>query len=331
MPINCNVTIKTIETVKSRIQPEEFTETLNLIAYMPAWLSDIFYRYQQESNGIDSLNPIEQAHYLMNEFDPYIIRWNLIPDGEPLTTQSSKLLPVYFENKPAMLKIAMVSEERAGGQLMIWWDGRGAARILAHDGDAFVMERATGERSLLRMAKQNQDDEASRIICAVVAELHAQVHQPLPLTLVPLSDRFKALHSGASQQSSVLKQAAVTARELLMKPQECVVLHGDIHHQNILDFADRGWLAIDPKGLIGERGFDYANIFCNPDWDVATKPGRLEQQASIVAEAAGLDRIRLLKWILAYAGLSAAWHLEDGSDPTLAIEVAKMAVSALGL
>jgi hypothetical protein len=46
--------------------------------------------------------------------------------------------------------------------------------------------------------------------------------------------------------------------------RDVVVLHGDMHHENILKFSSRGWLAIDPKGLVGERGFDYANIFCKP-------------------------------------------------------------------
>lgn len=43
------------------------------------------------------------------------------------------------------------------------------------------------------------------------------------------------------------------------------VLHGDLHHGNVLDFGPLGWLAIDPKGLHGESGFDYANILSNPD------------------------------------------------------------------
>ena len=76
-------------------------------------------------------------------------------------------------------------------------------------------------------------------------------------------------------------------------------------------------LPIDPKRLVGERGFDFANIFCNPDMEIATAPGRLARQADVVGEAAGLKRIRLLKWIVAYAGLSAAWILGDGEKPTL--------------
>ena len=108
-------------------------------------------------------------------------------------------------------------------------------------------------------------------------------------------------------------------------------LHGDIHHGNILDFGPRGWLAIDPKGLIGERGFDYANLFCNPEAEIAIAPGRLARQVDVVAEAAGLDRRRLLKWIMAYAGLSAAWFLEDGEweAATTPLAVAELAAAEL--
>ena len=119
------------------------------------------------------------------------------------------------------------------------------------------------------------------------------------------------------------------ARELLAAPQDVTVLHGDLHHGNILDFGPRGWLAIDPKGLLGERGFDFANIFCNPDLAVATTPGRLARQVDIVALATGLGRSRLLKWILAYAGLSAAWTLGEGERPHLALAIAELAAAEL--
>jgi streptomycin 6-kinase len=59
---------------------------------------------------------------------------------------------------------------------------------------------------------------------------------------------------------------------LLAEPREVGVLHGDLHHGNVLDFGVRGWLAIDPKGLLGERGFDFANIFTNPISQI--RPGR---------------------------------------------------------
>ena len=63
----------------------------------------------------------------------------------------------------------------------------------------------------------------------------------------------------------ILARCAEAARALLSEPREVGVLHGDLHHDNVLDFGVRGWLAIDPKRLVGERGFDFANIFTNPD------------------------------------------------------------------
>ena len=116
---------------------------------------------------------------------------------------------------------------------------------------------------------------------------------------------------------------------LLAAPQEEVVLHGDIHHDNILDFGARGWLAIDPKGLRGERGFDFANIFCNPDRATALAPGRLAQRATLIAEAAGLKRKRLLQWVLAWAGLSAAWILSERLTPQVDLSVAAEAAAEL--
>ncbi len=261
-------------------------------------------------------------------FAEYLDRWDLVPDGERITTQSSRLLPVRRAGVPAMLKIAMEPEERWGAGLMVWWGGNGAARALAHEGDALLLERALGDASLSEMARDGRDDEASRIICTVAARLHAPRDRQPP-ALLPLPRWFEDLEPAASRHGGVLRQAAATARELLAEPRDVVALHGDIHHGNILDAGPRGWLAIDPKRLVGERGFDFANIFCNPDLEIATAPGRLVRQATVVAAAAGLERARLLKWVLAYAGLSAAWTLGDGEQPELALAVAELAASEL--
>jgi streptomycin 6-kinase len=251
-----------------------------------------------------------------------------MPDGDPIVTQSSRLLPVRHGGAPAMLKIATEQEARRGGALMVWWDGSSAARVLAHDGNAMLLERATGTRSLAEMAKRGDDDEASRILCAVAAELHAPRSSPPP-ELVPLPKWFEALAPAAASQGGILARASRTAQALLSAPQDVAVLHGDIHHGNVLDFAACGWLAVDPKGLSGERGFDFANIFCNPDARRAIAPGRLLRQAIVVAEAADLDRRRLLQWVLAYAGLSAAWFIDDGGDPGLPLAVAEAAAAEL--
>lgn len=261
-------------------------------------------------------------------FGPYLRRWRLVSDGEPIATRSSDLLPVRYGDTPAMVKVARGEEERRGASLMAWWDGTGAARVLAHHGDAILLERATGRRSLSSMAHQGHDDEASRIICGVAAKLHARQISP-PATLVPLSDWYAELSQAAGTDGGIFSQATATAGELLASTQEQCVLHGDLHHGNVLDFGARGWLAIDPKGLIGDRGFDFANIFCNPDFEIATSPGRLVRQIDVVAETARLDPARLLRWVFAYAALSAAWTIGEGGDPTLALTVAHMAAAEI--
>lgn len=263
-------------------------------------------------------------------FEPYLSQWHLRVDGEPIVTLGSRLLPVRWHGRPAMLKIALDTEEKFGNLLMTWWDGDGAAQVYAHAGDALLMERAQGRRSLLRMAMNGEDDQASRIICAAVARLHAPRSAPLP-PLIGLAEGFRSLPLAAAAHGGMFRTCLGITEQLLATPQDIVVLHGDVHHDNILDFGLRGWLAIDPKRVIGERGFDYANLICNPDLPSARDPVRFERQVKVVAQAAGLQRQRLLQWVLALAGLSAAWFLED--DDTAAakgqLQVAKLAAQAL--
>ncbi len=260
--------------------------------------------------------------------DDYMNRWGLEPDGQPITTNSGHLVPVHYNGMPAILKIATHEEEKPAAALMAWWRGEGAARVLAHDGSALLLERAEGGQMLAEMARNGRDDEACRIICAVALKLHApRPEQPPALTGLPRW--FQALGICAAAHGGIFAIAAVTARNLLASPQDIRVLHGDIHHSNILDFGQRGWLAIDPKGLVGERGFDFANLFCNPNFETAVTPERFSRRVDVVAAAAALDHGRLLQWIVAWAGLSASWHIEDGTKADTALAVARMAIAKL--
>jgi streptomycin 6-kinase len=152
--------------------------------------------------------------------------------------------------------------------------------------------------------------------------------------LIPLADRFRDLEPAASAHGGILVRCLEAARDLLANPRELGPLHGDLHHDNVLDFGPRGWLAIDPHALLGERGFDFANIFTNPDladpsWPVAIHRDRFARRVAIVAAAAGLERTRLLRWILAWTGLSAAWFLGDGDSAAIDFEIAALAAAEL--
>ncbi|MCA3780561.1 MAG: 3'-kinase [Burkholderia sp.] len=264
-------------------------------------------------------------------FDRYLGLWGLVPDGGPLLTANGGLLPVIWQGRPAMLKVATCDEERRGNALMAWWNGHGAARVWQHDGDAILLERAQPAPSLAALSASGHDDDTMRIACDVVAQLHAHRAPQPPVQVVSLHDWFRALLS-SDADNDVLRRSAITARALLAEPPvDEVVLHGDIHHGNILHFGDRGWLAIDPKALCGERAFDYANLFCNPAHDIAVDPARFERRVALVADAAQLDRQRLLQWILAWSGLSAVWLMEDDLLPDTRLQVATLAAAALGL
>lgn len=254
-------------------------------------------------------------------WQPLLDRWQLTRDGAPFATPGSELLPVRWQGHPAMLKRALAPEEKSGGVLLHWWDGDGAAQVYAHDEDTVLMERATGSGDLFTMVLEGQDDEASRILCATLARLHAPRNAPPPAHLVPLRPWFRSLAAAAGEDSRFTRSWA-TAQALLDDPRDPVVLHGDMHHRNVLDFGERGWLAIDPKCVTGERGFDYANLLTNPDLPIVIRSGRFRRQVEVIAEAAQLDTRRLLRWVVAFAGLSAAWFREDEDDDGIASDFA---------
>lgn len=226
-----------------------------------------------------------------------------------------------------MLKVAP-GEEKDGGAILRWWDGDGAARVYALEDEAVLMERVEGPRSLADMARLGQDDDATHILCAATDRLHQPRGKPLP-KLTTLDEWFEPLAPAAAQRGGLLAQAHATAQELLATPRDVVLLHGDIHHGNILDGETRGWLAIDPKGLLGERTFDYANILRDPDEEVAVRSGRLARQVTVIAQAARVERKRLLQWVLAFCGLSAAWIYADGDGPDFDLAIARLAADEL--
>lgn len=272
-----------------------------------------------------------------NAFSPWLTRWDLEPAGKPIRTHASQLLPVLHDGQPAMLKLPEVEDERRGYLQLDYWAGDGAARLLARndDGSAMLIERATGTRSLSAMARSGAegDDEATVILCDAIAALQ-RPRGPAPSGLIPLDIWFKDLFPMAHQRGGILARSAAAATELLVTQREIVPLHADLHHDNVLDFGAGGWLAIDPKSVIGDRAFEYTILFCDPDLadpepPVAILPGRFERRLEIVLAKSGLERERLLKWILAWCGLSAAWVFGDDDDPAIELVIAERARVAL--
>ena len=259
----------------------------------------------------------------------YLHEWQLTPDGDPFFTHCSLLQPVLQDGLKAFLKIAMEAEERKGYVLMNWWDGKGAAKVFKYDEQALLLERISSAQPSLRdMIRAGQDDEATRIICSVASQLHTPAAKPLP-ELIPLNIWFNDLFKAGDKYGPLIVTCEAMARKLLAQQNDISVLHGDLHHENIIHSDARGWLAIDPKRLIGERAFDFANILCNPDINTALADGRLIKQSSIISAESGIPMKHLLEWIVAWAGLSATWILDDGDDASLDLGVAEIALGEL--
>ena len=120
-------------------------------------------------------------------------------------------------------------------------------------------------------------------------------------------------------------------RELCASATERVVLHGDLHHDNILRATREPWLAIDPHGIVGDPGYEVGALLFNPDPDnrdeelTALVPSRVEQLADQLAMP--VDRVRA--WGFVRAVMSDVWSAQgwssasDRSPISRALDVAR--------
>jgi streptomycin 6-kinase len=264
-------------------------------------------------------------------------QWDLELTGEPWSTPSSRLALVRRRGGgAAVLKVPLLAEERLGCRVLRWWDGEGAARVYEIDpSGAVLMERAEPGTPLVAMAKSGRagDLEATGILMNAIQRLHRRDPDGAPEGLRSLRSWFRELFSWADQAGGFYRRAADLADGLLDDQREVRVLHGDVHHENVIRFGPRrGWLAIDPKGLVGDPIFDYLNLLTNPGAEVVHGPGRFDEQLKLIIERTGFERDRLLQWAMAWAGLSAAWNreIEPVGETKKVIEVGRLAERALG-
>ncbi|MCT7375828.1 hypothetical protein N5A92_12375 [Chelativorans sp. EGI FJ00035] len=216
------------------------------------------------------------------------------------------------------LKPVGLEDELTGILFLEWRNGEGAVRVLARDGQRILMEHA-GRHSLLTQLEIDGDDAASEIAAQTINRLHRNLHRAAPEGLQSLHRRFASLFAIAETdrkhgRQSLFVEAASLAEHLLANQTQVRPLHGDLHHENIL-LGERGWLAIDAKGLLGEPAYDAANLFNNPleRMDLRENPARAAALARILARALEHDATTLLQYGFAHACLSAAWYTEGGN------------------
>ncbi len=265
-----------------------------------------------------------------DKLEHYLTTWNL-SDSQPLAqTVTSHLYTVKSGQDRAVLKLLLpygLEDESRGGIALAYWNGHGAVRLLNRSADAQLLEYADGE-DLVALVRRGEDEQATAIIADVLHQLHTSP-PPFPEGLVPLRRWFRSLFRKADEDrqagnSSVYVRAADLAENLLAAPRDVVVLHGDIHHENIRYRDGRGWLAFDPKGLVGERTYDTANTLCNPYAvkEIVHIEARLLRNAAILADRTNIDLSRLLAFLFVYSALSACWFIEGKQDPDYMLRIA---------
>lgn len=203
------------------------------------------------------------------------------------------------------------------------YNGRACCRLLDADAEmgVLLLERLCPGRSLDTLP---DDEEATRI----AAQLMRRLWRPLPAdhrfpTVADWADGLKELRQkfdgGAGPFPRPLVETAESLfADLLASSAEPVLLHGDLHHFNILAAEREPWLIIDPKGVAGEPAYEVGALLRNPIPHVYRWPdlARItERRLDILAEVLDMDRARLAAWSLAQEVLSAWWDYEDlGGD-----------------
>lgn len=250
-------------------------------------------------------------------------RWRLSAPSLLTETFSSRIWKVRLgDGADAIVKDLKpfddVEDELRGTHYLAWRQGRGAVRLIASDDKLLLLEYA-GERHLRDVLDQEGDAAATEIAAAVLGELTAPSDLPFPADLQPLRARFESLFSKAAAdhaagRMSLYVEAARIAEHLLAAPRRLSPLHGDLHHDNIIE-GPRGWLAIDPKGALGDPAFDAANMLYNPleRDDLCLDPRRIAFMAEVFAKVLDQDPRHILDHAIAYGCLSAAWHEADGN------------------
>ncbi|MGV2050647.1 aminoglycoside phosphotransferase family protein [Agrobacterium sp. 22-209-1] len=217
-----------------------------------------------------------------------------------------------------VLKKKVLKDSLRGADFIAWRAGIGCVELLDRSDDILLMEHA-GTETLRDLLFRDGDDATTEIAADVLLKYHQPSQQKPPSSLLTLPLYFESLFRKAELDrtdgmDSRYIEAATLAQALIDRQRDVKPLHGDLHHENIMR-SERGWIIIDPAGLIGDAALDVANMFSNPldRFDLTRSEARIASMAAIFAKALQRDERLLLQYAFAYGCLSAAWHEEDGN------------------
>jgi streptomycin 6-kinase len=248
-------------------------------------------------SGVDSISTGQSYRGLMEDLQAAAERWSLML-GEPYeqgaaayTTRAT--LP---DGTPVALKLVHPHRESEHeADALELWDGDGAVRLIARDdaGYALVLERCEPGTPL----SQLEADAALDVVIALLPRLWKPAGEPFH-TLADEAAWWASYLPEQWRGERVLLDAALDAIEALSPTQgEQVLLHQDLHFDNVLAAQREPWLVIDPKPLVGEREFAVAPIARSFELGHGRRAA-LHRFDRVTAEL-GLDRERARGWAIA--------------------------------
>ncbi|MDN5852365.1 MAG: aminoglycoside phosphotransferase family protein [Actinomycetia bacterium] len=244
--------------------------------------------------------------------------------GDPYELSFNWVAPVRrSDGSAAVLKLGVPSSDHLleEAEALRCFDGHGAVRLLDRDpvrGALLIEHAAPG--TMLRELVPTKDDEATRVIVDVLRRLHVPAPQDVRLPEVATFRQSFVAHLRDvpcdTPPVRMVEHALSLLDELCASSTQRVVVHGDLHHDNVLRAEREGWLAIDPHGAVGDPGIEIAPVLYNPDpWRrdddlLALVPARLER----LADGLGISYERAAAWAYVGCVLSEVWDAESGDS-----------------
>jgi len=180
----------------------------------------------------------------------------------------------------------------------------------------FLLERTKPGKSLWKM----EDERTINILLDILPSLWRTYEGDFPFPTVKDwgrgFSRLRKRYKGGTGpfETTLIEKAEISFRELITSSDDPVLLHGDLHHGNILSSEREPWLAIDPKGVLGEPCYEVGAFIRNPMPGLLKKEsprGLLLQRVDQIVERLGFDRQRVIGWAFSQAILAAIWCEED--------------------
>ncbi len=242
--------------------------------------------------------------------------WRVVVE-ETLETQSSVIVFGNRGKQSVVLKIIKhPGDEWRSGEVLYAFDGKGFARVYEYIDGAVLLERLSPGTSLAQMALNGEDEDATNILAGVIQQMSPREFPKACATIQDWAKGFERYLATSDDQIpfGLVEEAHKLYTDLGVTQRRPTLLHGDLQHYNVLFDSERGWLAIDPKGVIGEVEYELGAALRNPYArpELFTSPVTIERRLNQFASLLDVDIGRALAWAFAQAVLSAIWEIEDG-------------------